>query len=183
MSTMDPTRAANPPENAGGPATEVTEPATRAAGAGVLLHATSGEAGETARRILAATDIARAANCVGLRRRIEEFVADSGGRRGSGAVRWSVAGARARPVSRSDRRSRLRPAGDRHRTRRHHRHSDIARGQRGSGRAGPHDQSVHPSVAGVGSPYSTSPVSASSALADTTARRPRLADTRPSLFN
>ena len=55
MSTMDPTRAANPPENAGGPAAEVAEPATRAGGAGVLLlHATSGDAGETARRILAA---------------------------------------------------------------------------------------------------------------------------------
>lgn len=57
-----------------------------------LLHATSGEAGETARRILAAADIARAANCVGLRRRIEDLVADLGGRRGrapSGGL-WPV---------------------------------------------------------------------------------------------
>jgi len=57
-----------------------------------LLRATSGEVGETARRILAAADIARAANCVGLRRRIDDLVADLGGRRGralSGGL-WPV---------------------------------------------------------------------------------------------
>jgi hypothetical protein len=124
----------------------------------------------------------RAPNCVGLRRRIEDLVKDLTPLRSS-AVRWPVAGASARPVSRSDRRSRLRPAGDRHRLVDITDTATLRADSGGSGRVGPHDQSVHPSVAGGGSRYSTSPVSAGSASADTMARRPRLADARPSLFN
>ena len=146
----------------------------------LLLHATSGDAGETARRILAAADIARAANCVGLRRRIEDLVADMGGRRGrapSGGL-WPVlehARSAVLIVTRAFGQLAIDTALVDTVTLRAD--SEIAVAQGLMIRA-----CIYPSLVG-GSRYSTSPVSAGSASADTTARRPRLADTRPSLFN
>ena len=54
MSTMDRTRVRKPAGERWRPGHRRDEPVTRAGGAGVLLHAGSGEPGETARGILAA---------------------------------------------------------------------------------------------------------------------------------